>query len=312
MKKILVVGSANMDLVMHTSRLPQPGETISGGRFMTALGGKGANQAVAASRLGAAVTFVACLGNDAFGKQHRNSLEHENIRLDFLKTDTSLPTGTAVILITKSGENTIVVAPGANNALLPEDIAVLEDTFQNADAVICQLEIPLDTVEAVLRLSRKHHILSVLDTGPACPLPPAFLQMADIVSPNENEAETLTGIRVESLESARLAAYALRDMGAVHVVLKLGSRGCLYVGKEEVYLPAFTIQAVDTTGAGDAFTAALAMVWGTMPLKEALTYANAAGALAATLAGAQPSMPDITAVNTFLQQQEGFSFAPNG
>jgi len=301
-----------MDLVMHTARMPQPGETITGGRFMTTQGGKGANQAVAASRLGAAVTFVACLGADAFGAQHRKSLADETIRLDSLKIDEELPTGTAVILIAQSGENTIVVAPGANNALLPQDIEAIEHELQSADVVISQLEIPLQTVETVLYLSRKHHTLSVLDTGPACPLSPALLSMADIVSPNESEAETLTGIHVDSLESARAAAKCLRDMGAAHVVMKLGSRGCLYVGKEEVYQPAFPIQAVDTTGAGDAFTAALAIAWNTIPLKEALAYANAAGALAATVAGAQPSMPHSATVSAFLQQQKGFSFAPHG
>ncbi len=311
MKRILVVGSANMDLVMHTTRLPRAGETLTGGRFMTARGGKGANQAVAAARLGADVKFCACLGTDAFGIQHRESLAAESICLDTLKLDPELPTGTAMILITESGENTIVVAPGANNALLPEDIAPLEDDFRNADAVICQLEIPLETVEAVLQLARKHNAFTVLDTGPARPLSPAFLRMADIVSPNESEAETLTGIHVDSLESARSAARALLAMGATHVVMKLGARGCLYLAEQELYQPGFQVKTIDTTGAGDAFTAALGLAWDSLPLEKALMFANAAGALATTVSGAQPSMPDITSVNAFLQEREGFSFMRN-
>lgn len=301
-----------MDLVMHTPRMPKPGETLNGGRFFTAKGGKGANQAVAAARLGGDVTFAACLGKDAFGTQHRESLAGEHIRLDALKTDSELPTGTAVILITESGENVIVVAPGANNALRPEDIDVLDGTFQTADVVICQLEIPLETVEAALRLARKHGVLSLLDTGSTPPLSTEIIGLTDIISPNESEAETLTGIHVDSLESARAAAFSLLDMGATHAVMKLGARGCLYVGQEERYQPGFQVKAIDTTGAGDAFTAALGLTWDKLPLDKTLMFANAAGALATTVTGAQPSMPDITAVNAFLQQQEGFSFAPNG
>lgn len=303
MKRILVVGSANMDLVVRTARLPKAGETLLGGEFMTAFGGKGANQAVAAARLGGAVHFAACLGNDAFGNLHREGLAGENINLDALKIDRDTPTGTAVILLTESGENTIVVAPGANNALLPDDIQALRDLFNTVDVVISQLEIPLDTVETTLRLARECGVFSILDTGPARPLSPATIALADLVSPNESETETLTGIHVDSIESARAAAKHLRDMGAKEVVIKLGKRGCLYLGQEEFYQPAFNIDAVDTTGAGDAFTAALAVAWGKLPVPEILLFANAAGALAAMVAGAQPSMPDFAKVTDFLKQR---------
>lgn len=303
MKNIIVVGSANMDLVVRTTRFPRAGETVLGGKFMTAFGGKGANQAVAGARLGGRVDFVGCLGDDAFGNLHRESMAREHVGLDNLKILPEQPTGTAVILLTDTGENTIVVAPGANNALAPDDILALRGLFQEADVVISQLEIPLETVESTLRLARECGTLSFLDTGPARPLSPAVLGLVDIVSPNESEAETLTGIRVDSTDAARSAANRLREMGAGHVVMKLGSRGCLYVGPEELYQPAFEIEAVDTTGAGDAFTAALAIAWDRLPLREALLFANAAGALAATVAGAQPSMPKREAVIAFLRQR---------
>lgn len=303
MKNIIVVGSANMDLVMRTARFPRAGETVLGGTFMTAFGGKGANQAVAAARLGSRVNFVGCLGDDAFGRLHRESMAREAIGLDHLKVQSKKPTGTAVILLTESGENTIVVAPGANDALAPEDILALRGAFQEADVMISQLEIPLETVESALQLARECGTHTFLDTGPARPLSPAVLGLVDLVSPNESEAETLTGVQVDSLDAARSAAYRLREMGAQHVVMKLGNRGCLYMGEEELYEPAFEIDPVDTTGAGDAFTAALATVWERLPLREALLFANAAGALATTVAGAQPSMPKRENVLAFLQQR---------
>lgn len=306
MKKIIVVGSANMDLVMRAPRLPRPGETLMGTDFMTAHGGKGANQAVAAARLGAEVRFAAAIGDDAFGALQREGLRRENILLDALKCHHDLPTGTAMILISDSGENTIVVAPGANNGLLPADIQGLRKAFTEADAVVCQLEIPLETVQSTLHLARECSVFSILDAGPARPLSADTLQLADLVTPNESEAEALTGICVDTPESARKAAQALRDMGVAHVLMKLGARGCLYLGDGEVYLPAFTVSAVDTTGAGDAFTAALALAWGRTDLESVLHFANAAGALAATVIGAQPSMPRLDAVIRFLQD-EGFA-----
>lgn len=304
MKNILVVGSANMDLVVRAVRLPKAGETILGEEFMTAFGGKGANQAVAAARLGGRVHFAACLGNDVFGNLHREGLMKENIGLDALKIHPEAPTGTAMIVLTESGENTIVVAPGANSALQPEDILTLRELFKKADVVVSQLEIPLSTVETTLRLARECGVFSILDTGPARPLSPATIALADLVSPNESEAETLTGIHVDSLDNARMAARKLRDMGAKHVVIKLGSRGCLYLGEEELFQEAFQIDAVDTTGAGDAFTAALALAWGKLPLPKTLLFANAAGALAAMIAGAQPSMPDFDKVMNFLSDRK--------
>lgn len=299
--KIVVVGSANIDLVTRVPRSPKPGESLIGHSFMTVTGGKGANQAVAAARLGAQVYFAGCVGNDAFGAQQRDCLRADGIDLRYLKTHPSEATGTAIILVADEGQNSIVVTPAANYGLLPEDIAGMEALFREADAVLLQLEIPLETVEAALDMARRCGVLSVLDAGPAQPLPPDLIAKADIVSPNETEAEALTGIRVDSVEDAERAAERLLAMGARHAVMKLGAHGSLYLGEGRVFMPAFQVHAVDTTAAGDAFTAALAVAWKEQPVRQALRFANAAGALAATVAGAQPSMPAREDVESFFE-----------
>jgi ribokinase len=293
-----------MDLIMRVSRLPKPGESLIGTQFMTAHGGKGANQAVAAARLGANVTFVGCVGDDAFGDLQRKGFLKEGINVDHLKTSKASPTGTALILLTDSGQNAIVVAPAANHDVLPADIEGLQELFAQADMLISQLEIPLDTVMAALGIARSTNTFSILDAGPAQTVSPELLVTADLVSPNETEAEALTGIAVNSVDTARIAAQQLRGMGVKHVVMKLGEKGCLYLGEEERYVPAFVVNAVDTTAAGDAFTAALGVAWETMPLQEALQFANATGALAATIEGAQPSMPTKEVVLDFLNRQK--------
>lgn len=302
-KRIVVIGSANIDLVTRVPRSPKPGESLIGRSFMTVTGGKGANQAVAAARLGASTVFVGCVGNDAFGVMQRESLAAAGVDVSHVKTHPSEPTGTAVILVADEGQNSIVVTPAANYGLTPEDVAALEPVIAGADAVLLQLEIPLETVEAALRIARKYQVLSVLDAGPAQRVPESLLALADIVSPNETEAEAMTGMAVDSPESARAAAARLQEMGAKDVVMKLGARGALHVSNDDCLLPAFQIEPVDTTAAGDAFTAALTLAWGTLGREGALRFANAAGALAATVAGAQPSMPTRAAVEAFLRER---------
>ena len=297
---ILVVGSVNMDMVMRVQRLPRPGETLMANGFMTAHGGKGANQAVAAARLGARVSFAGAVGDDAFGALQREGLAREGIHLDHLRTDPSLPTGVAQILAAESGENMIVLAPGANHGLWAKDVEALRSIIASVDAVITQLEIPVETVAAVLQIARECGTFSVLDVGSTVAVPESLIAAADLVSPNETEAESLTGITVDSIESAREAALRLREMGARHVVMKLGAQGCFYTGEEEILVPAFAIDAVDTTASGDAFTAALVLAWGKASAVNALRFANAAGALAATVPGAQPSMPTLESVRAFL------------
>ncbi len=304
-KKILVVGSANMDLIMRVSRLPKPGESMTGKHFMTAHGGKGANQAVAAARLGAQVSFVGVVGDDAFGALQREAFQREGIALEHLQTTTNAPTGTALILLTDAGQNAIMVAPGANYELRPEHIPPLRTALCEADAVVTQLETPLETVEAVLRFARETGVLSILDVGQARQVPADILACADIVSPNETEAEALTGIVVDTATAAHNAASRLCTMGVAHVVMKLGGNGCLYMGTgaDTIHAPAFETAVADTTAAGDAFTAALAVAWDRAPMSDVLCFANAAGALATTVQGAQPAMPTRDAVTRFLAEQ---------
>lgn len=301
--RILVAGSANIDLVTHTFRIPQPGETVVGHRFDVICGGKGANQAVAAARLGAEVHFAGCVGSDAFGSQQRQAFEHEGIGLDYLKVHPSRPTGTATIVVADSGQNAIIITPGANGELRPEDIRCTAPLFERGlDAVLVQMEIPDDTVFETLRLARESGVVSILDIGVARSVPEVFLRAAAVVSPNETEAEAMTGLKVSTIDDAERAALALQAMGAREVVLKLGEKGALYAGERRVHVPAFPIKAVDTTAAGDAFTAALALMWRRVPVDEALRFANAAGALAASKCGAQPSMPTRAACEAFLRQ----------
>ena len=300
-RRILVIGSANTDLVMRVPRCPRPGESMFGHSFATVTGGKGANQALAAARLGATTTFAGCVGDDAFGSMQRASLAAEGVDLAAFLSHPTAPTGTAVILVGDDGQNAIVVTPGANAAVTVDAVAALAPDIAAADVLLLQLEIPLEAVAEALRIARAHNTLSILDAGPAQRVAPDLLAAADIVSPNETEAEALTGIAVVDDASARAAASALRVMGAREVVLKLGARGALYVGDSETaYVPAFRVDAVDTTAAGDAFTAALGLRWGTAPVADVLRFANAVGALATTRHGAQPSLPKLDEVAQFL------------
>lgn len=303
--RILVVGSANMDLVTRVPRCPRPGETLIGASFQTVPGGKGANQAVAAARLGAETTFVGCVGGDAFGEALRAGLAAEGVDVSHVKVQADKPSGNATILVGDDGQNTIVVTPSANFELMPEDIEPLAPLFEQATAVLVQLEIPLGTVMAALGYAKRFGVLSILDAGPAQKVPQEILRKASVVSPNETEAEAMTGIRIETLAHAEAAADDLMEQGAREVVLKIGASGAYYAGEvENLHVPAFPVQPVDTTAAGDAFTGALATVWGRMPAPEALRFANAAGALATTVAGAQPSMPTRAAVKAFLKKFE--------
>lgn len=302
--KILVIGSANVDLVVRVPRCPRPGETILGSTFTKVPGGKGANQAVAAARLGARTFFAGCVGNDGFADLLRDSLEGAGVDLAHLRTHPTEPTGTAFIYVADEGQNSIVVAAAANAAVTADVVARLEPAFEGMDAVVLQLEIPLDGVEAALDLAAKHDVLSVLDIGVAGRVPEQLLRKAGIVSPNESEAEAMTGLPVQSLADAERAAEKLRSMGAREVVMKLGANGALYAGEEVLHAPPFKVTPVDTVAAGDAFTAALAVAWNRVPRLDALRFANATGALATTVAGAQPSMPARGAVEALMKEQQ--------
>lgn len=302
-RSLLVLGSANIDLVARVSRIPRPGETLMGTSFSTICGGKGANQAVAAARLGARVSLLGCVGADAFGEQQRAGLAAAGVDLALLKTASGQPTGTAVIEVSDEGENSIVVVPGANFALTPEDVYACREAFEAADVVLMQLEVPVAVVEAALDLARESGTLSILDIGSDQPITPAVIGKASVVSPNTSEAEHLTGLSVDTPAQIAAAAASLRGYGVEHVVMKLGARGSHYFGPAgDHYVPAFSVDVVDTTAAGDAFTAALGAVWDAGNPAETLRFANGAGALAATRPGAQPSLPDADAVAALLQK----------
>jgi ribokinase len=301
--QIVVVGSINMDLVARMSRLPRPGETLHGDDFQTIPGGKGANQAVAAARLGAQVTMIGRVGDDAFGGELLRSLELYGVGTQYVQKTANYPSGVAVINVEASGANAIVVIAGANGRLTADDVANCASVIASADVVVVQLETPVETVITAIRTARKFKVRTILDPAPAPSSPlPAELQSVDYISPNQSEAEALTGIVVDDLTSAERAAKVLCDRGARHVVMKLGELGALIYsdGKGE-HIAAVSTEIVDTTAAGDAFTAGLAVGLAEgRTLAEATKLGCAAGTLACTVFGAQPAMPTREKVDRFL------------
>ncbi|MBN1344151.1 MAG: ribokinase [Phycisphaerae bacterium] len=298
---VVVVGSINMDLVARSDRVPAPGETVLGGDFQTIPGGKGANQAVAVARLGARCSMIGRIGDDAFGKRMVAGLSEDGVNTDHILTTPGIASGVALIVVDASGQNAICVASGANYAVTPADVNAAEDAFAAADVCLVQLELPLPTVIHALRVCRRHNVEAILDPAPAPANPTPDLFKADILSPNESEAEMLLGSPGLSHDS-EATARALAAKGAREVVLKLSGRGAgvLADGKFEL-IPGRPVDVVDSTAAGDAFTAALAVARARhRPLVEATRFANAAGALACTKFGAQPSMPTAKEVSALL------------
>jgi ribokinase len=292
--RVLVVGSANIDFTVALARLPRPGETVTDGTLLVARGGKGANQAVAARRLGAEVRLVACVGDDASGHDVRQALSDEGIGVDAVRVTAEAATGTALIVVDADGRNQIAVAPGANRMLSVADVEDREADFAWAEVVVCSLEVPLATARRALECARRHRVAAILNPAPRPERGLDFLGLADYVTPNEVEAASLTGRAVGNLDAAAGAAAAVRALGAGHAVLTLGAAGTLAEGPEgRVHVPAFGVTVVDTTGAGDAFNAALAVALSERrPLADALRFANATAGLACTRRGAQPSMPE--------------------
>jgi ribokinase len=291
--RVLIVGSANVDFTVALPRLPRPGETVSDGTLLVARGGKGANQAVAARRLGAEVRLLACVGDDASGREMRAALAAEGVGTDAISTTAAAATGTALIVVDAEGRNQIAVAPGANRTLTVANVDARAADFAWAEVVVASLEVPLDVARRALELARGHGAITLLNPAPCPEAGVDFLALADFVTPNETEAARLSGLPVTDAASAARAAAAVRARGAAHVVLTLGPAGALADGPSGAcHAPAFAVSAVDTTGAGDAFTGALAVALAERrPLADALRFANAAAALACTKRGAQPSMP---------------------
>ncbi len=295
MKRIFVIGSSNTDMVIQSVHHPKPGETVLGSNFMINPGGKGANQAVAAARLGGVVTFVAKLGDDLFGHQAIEHFKKEEIDTQFISFDSKQPSGVALITVDAQGENTIVVAAGANQFLLKKEIDFVAESFQAGDFALFQLEIPLKTVEYGLFLAQQKKVCSILNPAPAQELPDDMLKGLFAITPNETEASLLTGIEVIDLDSAKKAANVLLQKGVQHVIITLGSKGALYVSADESFhVETEIVVAVDTTAAGDCFNGALTVSLSQgVNWRESISFACKAASYSVTQRGAQASMPTL-------------------
>jgi ribokinase len=298
-----VIGSANMDMTMALPRLPRPGETVAGGTFLVNRGGKGANQAVAARLLGAEVRMIGCVGQDNGGAQIRDGLAQLGIGVDGLMTVPDMATGTALILVDPGGQNQIGVALGANDRLTVDMASAHEASIAWADVLLCQLETPLSVVRWGLESAKRHAVKTILNPAPVCPLTDALLALVDFLTPNEVEAEALSGVPVHDVETAREAAERLLARGARRVIVTLGGQGTLTCDDQAaLHFPAFPVAVVDTTAAGDAFNGALAVgIAAGGNLEQAIPLAGAAAALTCTKRGAQDSLPRRAEVERFLQ-----------
>ena len=302
-KKIVVVGSSNTDMIIKVPRLPRPGETVLGGKFSTAAGGKGANQAVAAARAGGDVTFIARIGDNMFGQKAKEGFIKDKINVDYVLTDESEPSGVAMICVDEDGENSIAVASGANSKLSPSDIQKYSEVISSADILVMQLEIPLETVHQAASIASDNDVTVILNPAPAQELSDDLLSHISILTPNESEAELLTGIKVDSEEKASKAADVLMDRGVEFILLTMGPRG-VYIATAEFkeLISGFKVKAVDATAAGDVFNGALAVaIAENKPIREAVSFANAGAALSVTKLGAQPSAPNKEEINKLLK-----------
>lgn len=297
--KIVVIGSSNTDMVILTSRFPKPGETIIGGTFLLNPGGKGANQAVAAARLGAEITFIARLGNDLFGARALSGFVNEKIDVSQIIIDEEHASGTALITVNQEGENTIVVAPGANDQLLPADLFKLNELFSTHDLLLMQLEVPLATVVYAASFAKKKGKKVILNPAPAATLPDALLQGLYLITPNETEAEILTGIAVTDEKSAHHAAQELKNRGIENVIITLGSKGAwVSAGEYNCLVTAPKVKAIDTTAAGDIFNGALAYaIAQNLDWLAAVNMACKAASISVTRMGAQASAPNASELN---------------
>lgn len=292
-KKIIVLGSCNTDMVIKSDRIPVPGETILGGAFMMNSGGKGANQAVAAARLGGDVIFIAKTGNDLFGKQAVQQYKEEGINTQYIVSDSNLPSGVALITVDKNGENCIVVAMGANSSLVPEDFKHAEDEFKSAEVLLMQLETPIETIEYAAKFGNENGVKVILNPAPAQSLSDSLLKNLYMLILNETEAELISGIKVNDFTDARKAANAIFDKGVKKVIVTMGSRGSLLKDENHfVEVPAYKVDAADTTAAGDTFCGAVAVAIAEgKNLEEGIKFATKCSAVTVTKMGAQASIP---------------------
>ncbi|MEX2942939.1 ribokinase [Serratia fonticola] len=303
--KLVVLGSINADHILNINHFPQPGETVIGQQYKVAFGGKGANQAVAAGRSGADIAFIACVGADDIGERIRQQLATDRIDTQPIEAIADSTTGVALIFVNAEGENVIGIDAGANAAVTPDYLNRYRQRVIDADALLMQLESPLETVIAAAKLAKQHQTQVILNPAPACELPDELLAMIDMITPNETEAQRLTGIAVNNGADAERAANILHDKGIGCVIITLGSRGVwLSENGKGKLVPGFKVKAVDTIAAGDTFNGALitALLEGKV-MSDAVRFAHAAAAIAVTRPGAQPSVPWREEIDAFLQQQ---------
>ncbi|MDR2389142.1 MAG: ribokinase [Tannerellaceae bacterium] len=300
-RKILVIGSTNTDMVIKTQHLPRGGETVLGGTFFMNPGGKGANQAVAVARLGGQVAFICKTGSDIFGHQSQQLFEEEGIDTSYILSDRKNPSGVALITVDEHAENCIVVASGANAHLLPADLSAVDGAIRAADILLMQLEIPMETVEYVAGIAFREQKKVILNPAPAQPLAENLLKHLSIITPNETEAEMLSGVKIFDGESAARAARAIAAQGVPNVIITMGAKGALLHGGDTTeMIPARKVKAVDTTAAGDVFNGALAVALAeNHSLRNAVGFACKASAVSVTRAGAQTSVPYRNEVDIF-------------
>lgn len=304
-KKIVVVGSSNTDMILQMKRIPKPGETILGGQFSTAAGGKGANQAVAAARAGGDVTFIARVGDDMFGKQAVEGFRRDGIHTDFIITDPGKPSGVALIFVAEDGQNSIGVASGANAELSVDDIQKARAVIASSDILLMQLETPLETVQTAATIAAEKNICVILNPAPAQPLSDEILKNVSILTPNETETQLLTGIEVTDAATAERAAKSLQQRGVKTVIITMGAAGAyVYSTEFKGMIPTFPVKAVDTTAAGDVFNGALAVAFAeSHNLQSSVRFANAAAALSVTRLGAQTSAPKWNQIMDMLSEK---------
>lgn len=305
-KKLVILGSINSDHILNVTHFPLPGETVSGNHFQIVFGGKGANQAVAAGRCGANISFLACLGNDDIGRKAKAQLITDNIDINNIELIEEEATGVALIFVDNKGENIIGIHAGANGCLDTQYVERHASIIKNADSLLMQLESPLDSVLKAAEIARQEHVQVILNPAPAQELPDELLSLVDIITPNETEIEYLTGIKVTDDNKAQKAANVLHNKGINTVLITLGSRG-VWVSQyadEGFLVPAFSVNAVDTIAAGDTFNGAfITALLEDKPIHKAIKFAHAAAAIAVTRVGAQPSIPWRHEIDTFLANQ---------
>jgi len=310
MKKIAVIGSSNVDMIIKSSRLPKPGETIGDGVFAKVNGGKGANQAVAAARAGGNVVFVSCLGDDDFAPAMLSNFKEDHIDTQFVFVEQKVATGIALILVDNNAENCISVAPGANYMLSTSLIKKAESVIKESEIILLQLEIPLESVLFAIELAHEHGKKVILNPAPAKKVDDERLAMIHTLVLNESEAEFLTGLPVETDSQIREAAKVLFEKGPQNIVITLGAKGAYVKNTErDEFLAGFKVEAVDTTAAGDTFCGALAVaLMEDKSIFEAVKFASAASAISVTRLGAQPSVPSRKEIDEFLTQNTNFMF----